>query len=76
MLKNSTEKPYCLPLQQKIHHGVQEGWQLNTNFAHYVELLQVHDAVHITMPHTAPADATDPPLKLFAASTSSPHVHI
>ena len=63
-------------LQQKIHHGVQEGWQLNTNFTCYVKLLQVHDTTHITSPHTAPADATDPPLKLFTASTSLPHVCI
>ena len=63
-------------LQQKICHGIQEGWQLNTNFTHYVKLLQVHNAAHVTSPHTAPADATDPPLKLFTASTSSPHVCI
>ena len=38
-------------LQQKIHHGVQEGWQqINTNFTQYIELVWVHDTTHIKQP--------------------------
>ena len=62
-------------LQQKIHHEVQEGWQqVNANFTHYIKLIWVHDVTHIILPPIALADTTDPPLTLFAASTSSSHV--